>query len=247
MCFVQTPASDLRQFRYSVSMTPVHVHVTREELDMAIVSTAFAVLAVFTMLFSIPCLLARPTLYHTPVSLTAPMQPATMTLTRAQIDRVCQVAPAQPTDGSLDACAICLDDETGVSAQLPCKHRYHVLCIRGWLLRGGTTCPLCAYNLAENEDEDGDEEKDVKEGDMVRGSSRLDLLSARLSSRLSQRTSLRFRTGTGEGHGDGLSARVSARLSARLSSREGPADGSPTEMGAIGEVRLEGMSNTGPS
>lgn len=32
-------------------------------------------------------------------------------------------------------------------ALLPCDHRFHMKCVRGWLFRGGLTCPLCNLQL----------------------------------------------------------------------------------------------------
>lgn len=51
----------------------------------------------------------------------------------------------------MDTCAICLEDGpgNGEKAQLRCKRRFHLMCVRGWLLRGGVTCPLCNYSMAK--------------------------------------------------------------------------------------------------
>jgi hypothetical protein len=81
-------------------------------------------------------------------------------LSKAQISRICAVAAeaaardAECGGGMLDGgawdCAICLDDDGGDGgklARLPCRHVFHLQCVRGWLMRGGVTCPLCNLRL----------------------------------------------------------------------------------------------------
>lgn len=60
-------------------------------------------------------------------------------------------------------CAVCKDliSVDSEAKQLPCEHLYHSDCITPWLdLRA--SCPLCRLNLAEEEDEGG-EDDDVDE------------------------------------------------------------------------------------
>ena len=40
-------------------------------------------------------------------------------------------------------CTICLDTITSNCTKLDCDHYFHLKCIRNWLLRGNSTCPLC--------------------------------------------------------------------------------------------------------
>jgi hypothetical protein len=80
-------------------------------------------------------------------------------LSEAQVGRICAVAAeaaardaevGEMFDGDTWDCAICLDDEGGDGgrlAQLACRHVFHLVCVRGWLMRGGVTCPLCNYRL----------------------------------------------------------------------------------------------------
>jgi hypothetical protein len=50
--------------------------------------------------------------------------------------------------GETEECGICLEEYAGGDkiAVVPCahRHRYHVLCIRRWLMEGtSATCPIC--------------------------------------------------------------------------------------------------------
>lgn len=74
-----------------------------------------------------------------------------------EIDKLC--TPDATLEAEVDlppwtqenVCAICLDDEKDMAdaAVLPCGHVFHGGCIRGWLLRGAITCPLCNCRLGE--------------------------------------------------------------------------------------------------
>lgn len=52
---------------------------------------------------------------------------------------------------SREPCMICMDilgDSTGGDdkpVRLPCGHRFHRICFRGWTLRGNLSCPLCRH------------------------------------------------------------------------------------------------------
>ena len=45
-------------------------------------------------------------------------------------------------DGSDDTCVICHEIMNRMK-QLPCGHCFHGACLRGWLERGSSTCPIC--------------------------------------------------------------------------------------------------------
>eukprot|EP00190_Bangiopsis_sp_CCMP1999_P000755 CAMPEP_0198735396 /NCGR_PEP_ID=MMETSP1475-20131203/59125_1 /TAXON_ID= ORGANISM="Unidentified sp., Strain CCMP1999" /NCGR_SAMPLE_ID=MMETSP1475 /ASSEMBLY_ACC=CAM_ASM_001111 /LENGTH=243 /DNA_ID=CAMNT_0044499053 /DNA_START=275 /DNA_END=1006 /DNA_ORIENTATION=+ len=51
-------------------------------------------------------------------------------------------------------CAVCLDDSGGRVCRLPCKHEFHYMCLKLWLRRGGTKCPLCNLALEPETGED---------------------------------------------------------------------------------------------
>ena len=44
-------------------------------------------------------------------------------------------------------CTICLDTITSNCTKLDCDNYFHLNCIRNWLLRRNTTCPVCRYDL----------------------------------------------------------------------------------------------------
>lgn len=58
----------------------------------------------------------------------------------------------QPLD---EECAICLDDfeENTRLRRLPCGHVFHATCIARWLIERSAVCPLCKYDLYEDEEE----------------------------------------------------------------------------------------------
>lgn len=61
----------------------------------------------------------------------------------------------QPTNHSLDACTICLDEyEIGDKLRcLPCRHAFHADCIAKWLIERSATCPLCKMDLYYEDDD----------------------------------------------------------------------------------------------
>ncbi|CDF41286.1 unnamed protein product [Chondrus crispus] len=56
-------------------------------------------------------------------------------------------------------CSVCLDGsaEEGRTAlvNLPCEHRFHMQCIKKWLRRGKSACPLCKWDARTLFDVDG--------------------------------------------------------------------------------------------
>jgi len=50
-------------------------------------------------------------------------------------------------------CSICLMEYNpgDMQAFLPCFHSFHADCARRWQFRGGNSCPICKYNIAETE------------------------------------------------------------------------------------------------
>ncbi|EED16797.1 RING finger domain protein, putative [Talaromyces stipitatus ATCC 10500] len=72
-----------------------------------------------------------------------------------------EITPPAPTLGkrkrrhhtltfSQNTCAICLDDFVPGSSlirELPCTHIFHPECIDTFLMRDGSTCPLCKHNV----------------------------------------------------------------------------------------------------
>ncbi|XP_055803504.1 uncharacterized protein LOC129872572 [Solanum dulcamara] len=69
-------------------------------------------------------------------------------------------------------CSICLlDFESGEEAkEMPCKHRFHSICIDKWLGINGS-CPICRYKMPVDEqcekkdEESGDDERGDDDGD----------------------------------------------------------------------------------
>ncbi|KAJ2448728.1 hypothetical protein EV183_005288 [Coemansia sp. RSA 2336] len=53
------------------------------------------------------------------------------------------------SDGGLGACPICLEEfEVGDHLrELPCMHRYHLMCIDTWLVSRSTSCPYCKLDI----------------------------------------------------------------------------------------------------
>ncbi|KAJ1864413.1 hypothetical protein LPJ78_003367 [Coemansia sp. RSA 989] len=53
------------------------------------------------------------------------------------------------SDGGLGACPICLEEfEAGEHLrELPCMHRYHLMCIDTWLVSRSTSCPYCKLDI----------------------------------------------------------------------------------------------------
>ncbi|KAJ2356195.1 hypothetical protein IWW50_001018 [Coemansia erecta] len=52
-------------------------------------------------------------------------------------------------DAGLGACPICLEEfEAGEHLrELPCRHRYHLMCIDTWLVSRSTCCPYCKLDI----------------------------------------------------------------------------------------------------
>ena len=44
-------------------------------------------------------------------------------------------------------CTICLETITSNCTKLDCNHYFHLNCIRNWLFRGNSTCPLCRAQI----------------------------------------------------------------------------------------------------
>ena len=44
-------------------------------------------------------------------------------------------------------CTICLDTIIGNCTKLKCNHYFHLNCIRNWMLRGNSTCPICRTQI----------------------------------------------------------------------------------------------------
>lgn len=63
-------------------------------------------------------------------------------------------------------CPVCLDDLGGAEAvvvkEMPCRHRFHGLCIEKWLGMHGS-CPVCRFRMP------AEEEEGSKKGDRVGG------------------------------------------------------------------------------
>jgi hypothetical protein len=54
-------------------------------------------------------------------------------------------------DSASNACSICLDEESGLFIQLPCKgkHVFHKNCVHPWVVAHGS-CPLCRGTVCES-------------------------------------------------------------------------------------------------
>lgn len=64
----------------------------------------------------------------------------------------------EPLAHSLEACTICLDEYVAGDKLrcLPCGHPFHSRCIGRWLFERSATCPLCKFDMyEEEEDEEG--------------------------------------------------------------------------------------------
>ncbi|KAJ1859624.1 hypothetical protein LPJ73_001768 [Coemansia sp. RSA 2703] len=59
------------------------------------------------------------------------------------------VAASDGGNGGLGACPICLEEfDVGEHVrELPCKHKYHVICIDTWLVSRSTCCPYCKLDI----------------------------------------------------------------------------------------------------
>jgi uncharacterized membrane protein YeaQ/YmgE (transglycosylase-associated protein family) len=69
----------------------------------------------------------------------------------------CKAQPAPP--GSVQAqdnfCAVCQETfaETMLHRVLPCGHAFHASCVDPWILNRSATCPMCRYNLLNDQQE----------------------------------------------------------------------------------------------
>ncbi|KAJ1895244.1 hypothetical protein LPJ66_004712 [Kickxella alabastrina] len=67
----------------------------------------------------------------------------------AQRQSRCSMAASDDGTSGLGTCAICLEEfEVGEQLrELPCKHKYHVICIDTWLVSRSTCCPYCKLDI----------------------------------------------------------------------------------------------------
>jgi hypothetical protein len=72
--------------------------------------------------------------------------------------------PSRLEPNSLDSCSICLDDfAPGDKLHcLPCSHAFHSRCIAKWLSERSATCPLCKFDVYEEEEEEETDEPTVE-------------------------------------------------------------------------------------
>lgn len=86
---------------------------------------------------------------------TSPSATGQANLTRAQTHFICNSFAHAWRDPAQDwLCAICLagsDEPRAVihTVILPCSHRFHRMCIRAWLRRGKSICPLCQWDVRQ--------------------------------------------------------------------------------------------------
>jgi len=62
-------------------------------------------------------------------------------------DEICSIFDGGPEYDSETNCTVCLDELAQMSAEnrhveLPCKHRFHTVCLKGWL-KEHRNCPVC--------------------------------------------------------------------------------------------------------
>lgn len=143
---------------WRVSMSPVAAK-TSPDIDVALASTFLCGLLLVCFLLALIFAVGtmeplEPMRGH---EHTGTMQPNA--LSNAQVTRICAVAAEaaageEAAGGRLERsgwdCAICLDHEGGEGgrlARMPCWHLFHLFCVKGWLMRGGVTCPLCNLRL----------------------------------------------------------------------------------------------------
>lgn len=62
---------------------------------------------------------------------------------RAKVDGYCKLHQRKTED-----CVICLE-ETNDYVQLPCHHKFHLDCIKKWLIRDNKTCPTCRAEITQ--------------------------------------------------------------------------------------------------
>lgn len=63
--------------------------------------------------------------------------------------------PLEISDDDDLTCPICFDDfqDGQILRILPCKHRFHALCVDPWLLNSSTHCPMCRVDLSISQEE----------------------------------------------------------------------------------------------
>ncbi|CAN8066237.1 unnamed protein product [Agarophyton chilense] len=140
------------QLAYTVSMTPVHNAPTKSQRQTAIVSTVFTgITAAFLLILLCAVMCLSPHLDSSLGTINLPNAPSPIvdSLSETEINLLCKTA-SFANSASVDVCAICLEDEIKINAQLPCGHCFHRRCIITWLQRGNYKCPLC--NLALTRD-----------------------------------------------------------------------------------------------
>jgi hypothetical protein len=72
----------------------------------------------------------------------------------------CDAKDAQAKGIKSMECAVCLEDVSGKTVLLPCKHGFHEKCIRGWFATN-TACPCCRLDLQPPKPKSDDDEEDV--------------------------------------------------------------------------------------
>lgn len=145
----------------------VATNLSRNGLDIALISTCTVAFLLVSFLIALLYAISAVDLLEDldrPEPRPGTVQPNAFS--EAQIKAICAAAAncakrndeaAGMFDGVPWDCAICLDDEGGEGgrlAQLTCRHVYHTKCVRGWLMRGGVTCPLCNHRLQPVGEED---------------------------------------------------------------------------------------------
>ncbi|KAI9159378.1 hypothetical protein H9P43_008718 [Blastocladiella emersonii ATCC 22665] len=84
-----------------------------------------------------------------------PPPPATSPRVLASLPvRTFYAAKCHENDATM--CVICLDEfvDEDEMHELPCTHRFHCACIETWLRDRKNVCPICRFELVEEEDED---------------------------------------------------------------------------------------------
>ena len=73
-------------------------------------------------------------------------------ISQADFDKLVHiVVDSSTTDSYSDQCNICLDNcELGQTIiRLNCKHYFHIECIKAWLTKQSTKCPICRQEVVE--------------------------------------------------------------------------------------------------
>lgn len=144
---------------WRISLSPT-TNIKPRSVDVALISTCTVGLLLVSFMITLMYIVSAVEILQDierPLPSTSAVLPNS--LSEAQVKAICAVATETmkldtETQRMFDRdpwdCAICLDDEGGESgrlAQLTCRHVFHTKCVRGWLMRGGVTCPLCNYRL----------------------------------------------------------------------------------------------------